>query len=78
MIKIRKPKRYANMCKISEEAVLNDDLKFFKENVKILTRLPKNTLRCKFITFHMGRMFDDFAKSRYTLKAEFEIIRFKR
>lgn len=78
MIKLIKPKRYANICKISSDSVFGNDISLLKKKVNIIGRLPKNTLRCKFVNFQIGRMHDDFVKNLLTLKAEFEIIRFKR
>lgn len=78
MIKLRKPKRYANFIKISEEVIINKDISLFKHNVLKLKRVPKNTLKINFIRLDLGRDGNDFIMNRYTAMAEFELIRFKR
>lgn len=79
MIKITKPFRYANFTTINDHIIRDDKfLKMIKSDLKKLTYLPKNTLRAKFLRFEIGQNGDDFLFDKYTLRATFEIIKFKR
>lgn len=79
MIKLNKPKRYANMCKISNEAMNNSIvMKLIKNDLKRIKRLPKNTLKVKLIKFDTGLHMDDFVRNLSTARAEFEVITFRR
>lgn len=80
MIKVTKPFKYANIAKISNES-LNDKqfIKSFKKELTMLRRLPKNVLRAKLLKVNIfSQNGDDFIYNRSTIRAEFEIIKFKR
>lgn len=79
MIKINKPKRFTNICKISSEAINGGNFsKHITKELKRIKRVPKNTLKVKFIDCVVSYSGDDFMRGLMTMRAQFDIITFRR
>lgn len=74
MIKIGKPHRVASSFKFNPDHFSVNDV---KANIK-KPRLPKNTLRVKFIKCVIGRNGDDFVQNMMTCATYYQVITFKR